>query len=338
MWRTADQQEHKSKLRLLGSIIVAFALSIVVTQATVVRAILARNIGALHLIDSSAPDHLDRAESWLTYSTDLAKDHSTSRLLGKVQQARGDIAGAVQQWRDVGLASFAIDVGLQELARANAMDAQIWQQEILAIISKPTEWQRLGTALERRGDYVQAVDAYQQALTFLALDQAGEEQASLSEIYYSLARIYRTQFDDVPGAVDAYSAAVKVDDFYSAWHRMLAHQELAILLIKADSERAVVEARRAVELMPKSSMGHSILGLTLYAAYGDLDQAEQEIHLAIELDQQSVWPWMHLGQLYFQAQEYELAVTAYLQAAELNPALSEAHDMVVFIRKTYLEE
>ncbi|MEJ5311259.1 MAG: tetratricopeptide repeat protein [Anaerolineae bacterium] len=313
-----------------------FVLSLlIVTQVTVVRATLARNIGAVQLISDYAPDHLDRAERWLTYSSALSNVPASYRLLGKIQQAKGDIAGAMQIWRNAGLTTFAIDVALHELAQADPIDAGVWKQEILISISRPLEWQRLGLALETRGDYIQAVNAYQQALALLVLDT---NQASLSELYYSLANLYETQLGDLPCAVEAYSMAGEVDDFQNPWHRMLSHQKLAILLMGKDNERAVVEAHRAVELMPESSMGHSILGLALYAAYGDLDQAEQEIRIAIDLDPQSVWPWMHLGQLYFQAQKYELSVAAYLKATELNPELEEARDMVVFIRKTYLEK
>ena len=321
-----------------ASIVVVILSLLLVTQLALVRATAARNIGALYLKNSSTADYLSHAEDWLTYSLALLENPRTHKLLGKVWQARGDITGAVQQWRDAGLTSFAVDVGVQELARANEIEAQMWQQELTPIISKPAEWQKLGVALEQREDYIEAIYAYQQAAALSTLDKTGANETSLAEIYYSLGRIYRTEFDDLPGAIEAYSAAVEVDDFRNPWHRVLSYQELAILLMRSDSERAVAAAQRAVELMPDSAMGHSILGLAIYAAYGDLEQAKQEIHVAIALDPQSAWPWMHLGQVYFQAQEYELAVNAYLEAAELEPDFKVVHDMAAFIRKTYLDQ
>lgn len=330
----AKRRRHQ---RLLGLMIGGLVLLLLSTHALTINAVMAHNIGARYLVTSPSSDNLKSAETWLKRAVSLRQETATYRLLGKVQQLRGDIVGAIQEWRDTGVAVFAVAVGLQELAQADPKEASIWEQGILPLISQRSEWQRLGAAYEERGEYTKAVDAYQQGLLLSTSNEADKSQ-SVSEIYYSLARIYKGHFGDSSRAVEAYSKAVEADDFQNLWHRVLSHQELAILLIGEDSERAVVEARRAVELMPESSMGHSLLGLALYSAYGDLQQAEREIRVAIDLDLQSVWPWMHLGQLYFQAEEYKLAMEAYLEAAKLNPQLKDAIDMAAFIRKTYLDE
>lgn len=308
------------------------------TCALAIHAGMARNLGALFLVRGSAPANLDSAEKWLRRAISLQQSTVSYRMVGKLQQARGDLTGAMQTWRNAGLTTFAVDVGLQELARTDATEASVWEQEVRATISRPAEWQKLGAAFEQRAEYTKAVDAYHQAHLLTRSSEVAEGGVSESELYFSLARIYKGHFNDLSRAVEAYSMAIEADDFRNHWHRVLSHQELAILLIKDDSKRAVVEAQRAVELMPESFMGHSILGLALYAAYGDLQRGEREIRVAIDLNPQNVWPWMHLGQLYFQAKEYQLAVNAYLEAIKLNPGLKEASDMAVFIRKTYLDE
>ncbi len=333
MWQA--QTDHKSWPHWLHGATAILLSVLIIMQVRDAGAALTRNIGALHLIDELTPDHLDLAENRLNQSLALLESTATRRLLGRVRQAKGDIAGAMQEWRTTGITAFAVDVALNELARASAVESPIWEQEILAIISAPVEWQRLGAAYEKIGEYAKSVNAYQQSIM---LSTAHDDLMSRSEIHYSIAQIYEQQLVSLPQAIEAYSRATEIDDFQNEWHRVLSHQALAILLIKKDSERAVFEAQRTVELMPEYAMGHSILGLTLYAAWGDLKQAEREVRTAIELDPRNVWPWMHLGQLYFQAKEYESAVEAYLVAASLDPHLKEANDMAVFIRKTYLAE
>ncbi len=339
MWRKiVKQQKYKHRLPASSWVVAGLLLFLVITRTAIVSAAMARNMGAIYLMDDRLPTHLDSAESWLKWSFALSENPAAHRLLGKAWQSRGDVSGAMQEWQSAGLNAFAIDTALQELAQADTKDALVWTQEILMSISTPAEWQRLGSALETRGDYTQAVDAYQQALALLAPGKTDKGSASTAEIYYSLARIYEEKFNDPISATETYSKAVEAGDFQNSWHQVMSYEKLAVLLINNDPERAVISARQAVNLMPERALAHSILGLALYTAYGDFRQAEREIRIAIELDPQSVWPWMHLGQLYFQAKEYQLAADAYLEAAKRNPEFREANDMAVFIRKTYLEK
>lgn len=339
MWQTAERRKPTYRLWATWGTGVIFLGLLLLTQGIVIRATLSRNIGALYLIRRAASEHLDDAEHWLTHASTLLEVPATTRLLGTACQARGDAAGAIQRWRASGGTSFAVDAGLKALTQADVQSAEVWQQEIEAVISTPVEWQGLGAALESRGAYADATRAYRRALYLLTLEGGAEaDLASAAELYYALGHIYRSQMDDVPAAIEAYSAATAAADFHNEWHRMLTHQELAVLLLGRDNERAAAEAQQAVDLMPESPMGHSVLGLAFYAAYGDLEFAEKEIRIAIDLTPQSAWVWKHLGQLYLQAQEYELAAASYLKAAELSPEPKEARDMAAFILRTYLEE
>lgn len=327
-----------SRLRLVDGAVAALFLLLVLLRIPDAAAALTRNLGALHLVNTQAADHLDQAERRLNMSSTWLETPATGRLMGVLRQAQGDIPRAMQEWRDAGLAEFALNVGLRELARADAAEAPLWEKEVLAIIARPGEWQRLGTAYAQRGEDAKAVDAYRQSLALAAAQNSGPGAMHLAESYYSLAQIYKAQYGDTAQAVEAYTLAVEAGDFANPWHRVLSHHELAMLLLKADPARAMREARVAVALMPEFSLAHSVLGLAIYAASGDLPQAEQEVRAAIALDPQSVWPWMHLGQLFAQAQQYTAAEEAYLQAAALNPQFKEAQDLAAFIRKTYLSD
>jgi tetratricopeptide (TPR) repeat protein len=323
--------------KLIWITVVGVVLMLLLTQATVLVASLFRNIGAIQLINAPA-EKMPVVETWFQRSLSLHNTTSSQRLLGTAKQFQGDITTAVDVWRKAGLTLFAIDVGMLALPDSEPMDAALWESELLRLITTPVEWQQLGDALKQREEYDRAVDAYQQALAGAKMNLAPQVQPSIAEIHYSLADIYRNYVGDTQAAFGAYYAAVQSADFQNIWHHVLSYQQIAILLIGNDSQQALSAAQRAVELMPGDSLGHSILGLAIYAETQDLQVAEQEILKAIQIAPGNIWPRMHLGQLYLQAEEYQLAEGAYLEAARLHPNFTEANDMATHVRKTYLAE
>lgn len=339
MWRKKINQFDSTKFEfpILGWVTIIMCVFLVILKIPDVGSAMARNIGAIYLLDEQSIVGRTNAEYWLKRSSRLSRDANTQRLLGKVRQFNGDIKGAMNDWQDAGLLTFAINTSFQELMSANDTEALIWTATIQEVISTPIEWERFGMVLESRGENIQAIDAYQTALDQLEVDKTHNFQVSKSEIYYRLAHIYEDQFTDLSKAIEAYSTAVIRDDFQNNWHNVESYEKLAILLINKEPEQAVNYAQQAVILMPDHSLAHSILGLSIYSATGDFNRAEQEIREAIKLDPQNAWPWMHLGQLYLQAKEYQLAVEAYLEAKKLNPEIHEADEMVTYIYKTYLE-
>lgn len=325
-----------SRPRLVEGAVAVLFLLLVLLRVPDMAAALARNLGALHLVDTQAPGGLAQAEHRLNRSLTWLETPSARRLLAAVRQAQGDIPRAMQEWSAAGLRAHALNIGLRELGRAETAEALIWEEELLAILAQPIEWQRLAAVYAQRGEYAKAIEAYRQSLALAAAQDPGV--MSLAESYYGLAQLYKAQGGDTAQAVESYTLAVAAGDFLNPWHRALSHHELAMLLLKEDSARAVTEARAAVALMPEFALAHSVLGLAIYAASGDLPQAEQAIRTAIALEPQSVWPWMHLGQLYAQASQYAAAEEAFLHAAALNPQFKEAQDLAAFIRKTYLSD
>lgn len=293
------------------------------------------NVGAVKLLSSSS-NGLDAATYWLLMAHNIQDSKNTLKLLGRVEQAKGNITSAMQVWRKEDLKQYALDVATLELAVAPADEAKVWEMELRALVNQPIEWFKFGVALEQRGEYERATEAYLRTINHEVSDGVATNLPSQSEVYYRLAGVYRRQQNQLQATISAYSNAVLAGDFRNAWHQLDAYQQLAILLLSSDAEQAVQSASRAVELMPGNAMSHSILGLALFAAYGDLAQAEQEVQAGIRLDPNNVWPRMHLGQLYYRAKQYEQAESVYRTTATLHPQFQEAKDMADFIRSKYL--
>lgn len=339
MWlKKIRKYKNISNSQILGYLTIVIIGLLIVSRSLFIEASMARNIGAIYLLDDLLFNSRKNAETWLNYSYARSENIHAQRLLGKNQQLSGNIDEAMAVWQDANLKAFAINTGLQELKRTSDEDAVIWAEELQNLISVPADWEQLAISFETRGDYISAINAYQIALEQADFSEFPDHEVSKSEIYYRIAHIYEDQFSDNSNAIEAYFLAVNENDFQNTWHNVESNQKLAIYLIDQEPEKAVNFAYQAVDLMPNRALSHSILGLALYSANSDFALAEQEIQRAIELDRENVWPWMHLGEMYLRANEYELALSAYSEAAKLDPEFHEAAEMVTYISKTFLEK
>ncbi|WP_071324077.1 tetratricopeptide repeat protein [Janthinobacterium sp. 1_2014MBL_MicDiv] len=201
----------------------------------------------------------------------------------------------------------------------------------------------LANAWQARGDYAQAVQAYQQALQFNpafaeahsnlggalqalgALDEA--EQAYLQAIAlrpdYGMAHFNlgntRKARGDLDGAVNAYQAALA---------SMPADAEVFSNLGNAlqgleRNEEAADSYRRALELDPRLVMAHSNLGAALLNL-ARFDQAEASYRAALALAPRDAGLWNGLGNSLQSQQRLDEAADAYRQALAVQPGYPQA--------------
>jgi adenylate cyclase len=87
-------------------------------------------------------------------------------------------------------------------------------------------------------------------------------------------------------------------------------------------DRALVEARRAIELEPNYADGYGTLAFVLFNM-GELEEALPAIHTANRLNPRYpfVYSWIE-GHIYFLMKEYEKAVPFFREVLEQNPAFA----------------
>src|SRR5207244_8192574 len=83
------------------------------------------------------------------------------------------------------------------------------------------------------------------------------------------------------------------------------------------------EFKRATELSPDYATGHQWYAISL-AARGRLEEAQREMKQARELDPLSAPIAVDMGQMYYFAHEYDLAIEEYKRALEIDPGFFNA--------------
>jgi tetratricopeptide (TPR) repeat protein len=147
------------------------------------------------------------------------------------------------------------------------------------------------------------------ALTYLtALINRHPDQAAWHvEMGNTLAELGNLQF-----ALDHYQTAVELEAANADHWRALA---LFCLRYNMDIEGVgVAAARQAVYLAPNQAAALDVMGLSLMAL-DDLENAERFLLRALEKDEKYSPALLHLGQLYLEKNDRELAYLYLLQAA-----------------------
>ncbi|MCE7980655.1 MAG: tetratricopeptide repeat protein [Caldilinea sp. CFX5] len=317
--------------RRLFIVCIAIIIILSLGRASSLQAAAARNIGTLYLLRSDSPIYRLKAKQWFQLSLVHNQVSWTYWLLGATEWREGNLDRAVSLWRTHDLVDKAIETALQQIER-NPVERQQWEKQLITLPLSSTHWTRLGDIYKKLSEYSRAVESYQEALARIKQDPT----ASKADLFYELGNLYQFHFADPQKALAAYQAAATSADFKNRWSRVNTYIQTSALLLGHDNEYALQAAQQAVKAMPENVLAHTVLGLAIFNARGDLAAAEQAMITAAELEPTSVWPWMHRGQLYFQAQRYELAIEAYQHALTLAPDLAEANNMIVFIRANYL--
>ncbi len=234
--------------------------------------------------------------------------HSKDRLL-----VLGQALSEVQEWR------LALPF-LKQVVQARPEDGEAWA--LLAEVqqqSGESGWESMKQAvkLAPQSPTVQAFAALYWrrqgrpdiALTYLTaiINRHADQAAWHVEMGNTLADLGNLQF-----AFDHYQTAVALDAKNVDYWRALA---LFCLRYNMDMQGVgIAAARQAVYLAPNQAAALDVMGQSLMAL-DDLDDAERFLLRALEQDEKYSPALLHLGQLYLEKNDRELAYLYLLQAA-----------------------
>jgi TolB-like protein/tetratricopeptide (TPR) repeat protein len=125
-----------------------------------------------------------------------------------------------------------------------------------------------------------------------------------------------------PKAVEAARRAVALDDQLADAHAALGFALAAFTADWTEAERAF---RRATQLSPSHATAHQWYAISYLALFGRLDEALQEMELAVALDPVSVAVHYDLGRVLECRKDFARAAEEYRRAIELEPNFVRAH-------------
>jgi serine/threonine-protein kinase len=168
---------------------------------------------------------------------------------------------------------------------------------------------RTPAALARSIEYFEAAIA---ADPGSALGHAGLADAYTLEVEYGAI----DPTEGTPRARDAARRAIDLDP-----HLAEAYPSLALIRSKCDWEWEEAESlyRKAIALNPGYATAHFWLSGDLLAMLGRLDEAEEEVEIAIELDPLSGIIYEGRGFVQLLRREYEKAIHSYREILEFEP-------------------
>jgi tetratricopeptide (TPR) repeat protein len=192
-------------------------------------------------------------------------------------------------------------------------------------------WYYRGLVYEDREQWTLALSAYAHAI-----ELGSFRQAPSSGPHYRSGVIYQRRLPtpSIEAALALYDQAIEMDGFTVDRDRADCHYRRAeiLRLQKADPELYIAGFRRAIEIYPRHSGAHLLLGVSIYGRDKDFATAEAELLLARELAPQGKWPCYHLGRIYEQEGDQEQAERMYSQALEIDPSFEAARERLEALR------
>ena len=240
-------------------------------------------------------------------------------------------------------------------------EALEWMKELLKVAPKASSWSNLGTALQAKGRFDEAVQCYQQALRLepgmaeaamnLGSVLAGKGENAQAE------ECFRQAIERKPELAEAWvnlgnmlQAAGRSDEALTCQDRAIALKpELVearfnrgnVLFAKGRVDEAIAEYREAVRLRPEMAEIHGNLGNALQEVH-QFSDAELSYRQAINIKPEYAEVWYNMGNLRqaegaeadLSACEAEVrearrsqklveAAACYERAVKLNPNLAE---------------
>jgi superkiller protein 3 len=167
------------------------------------------------------------------------------------------------------------------------------------------EWIKAGATLEERGEYREAIRAYEKALE-LAPDEA-KAYLGLSSAYESL--------EEREQALAQVERAAEIAPEDANVLRNLGRLQC----LSGDGTACIETLEKAVRLEPDNSRGHYLLALAYQQnAQGGLDSAVREFGEALRIEPQLAIAYLAMAELYASHSGYEsLAIEAYQEAARV---------------------
>lgn len=174
-----------------------------------------------------------------------------------------------------------------------------------ALEPQVAEWIEAGEGLEARGEWGEAIRAYEKAR-----ELAPEESAP----YLGLASVYEA-LEELDRAVEQAGRAAELAPEDASVLRTLGRLQC----LSGDGAACVETLQRAVQLDPESAQGHYLLALAYQQdAEGDLDRALRAHREAIRLRPDLAIAHLAIAELYASQPGYEpVAIEAFQEAARI---------------------
>jgi serine/threonine-protein kinase len=138
--------------------------------------------------------------------------------------------------------------------------------------------------------------------------------------HYNLGIALRRK-GQVDEAIASYKKAIELDPKYTWAHNMLGYQ---LWWGKGQADEAIACFRKAIDLDPKSAYPHVTLGAVLCDAKRDYDAAIACFRTAIELDPNDATAHSNLGEALRHKGQVDAAIACWKKALELNPKYAGA--------------
>jgi TolB-like protein/Flp pilus assembly protein TadD len=223
---------------------------------------------------------------------------------------------------------FAVESEIAK-AVADTLQAKLSGAEQSAIASQPTKNSEAHD-LYLRGRYFfgkRGADNLKRAIDYF--NQAIAKDPNYALAYAGLADSYALlpEYSTEPPS-DEFDKAGLAADRAIALDNKLAEAHVSRGLVFATDYRlkeAKQEYQRAIELNPNDANAHYFLAFVVFAALGDSDHAIAEMNRALELDPFSVVMNINLGLCYCLARRYPEAIAQLRKTTELDPGSSDPH-------------
>jgi hypothetical protein len=228
-------------------------------------------------------------------------------------------------WREGGVTAQDLIAAGEEARKAERYEEALgWYESAMRVapwLGDP--WYYMGLTYQGMKQWEEALEAYARALMADRLGRIGE-----SSPYYRMGVIYHWELEsrETAQALAALGEAIEVGAFHNSRESADAHYRRGLILEQQGEEPAVytAEFERAVEIYPQHVGAHVLLGVSYYALYEDVMMAKEEIDRALDLNPQSRWAYLHLGDVYREAGLCEEAKQAYNHALEIDPSFDVA--------------
>jgi tetratricopeptide (TPR) repeat protein len=244
---------------------------------------------------------------------------SVQRALGHLQLETGDEKAALDTWANVpGMSAELMAFGKTAESIGDYDQAQTWYRFATVIDPlMPDTWLSLGLLLEKREDWLGAVEVYEQAI------DVQREQSVDGDALYRLARIHSRQqssLQDWNGILLLVEEAIRHGAFHHQWSLTQSHflRGEALLQLGRRSE-ARDEFEWVTRELPDDYWATLRLGQLAWELDRDSQTAAQHFKRAEELDPNSKFAYRELGQLYDALGWTDLARRQFAQVLVIDP-------------------
>jgi tetratricopeptide (TPR) repeat protein len=222
---------------------------------------------------------------------------------GKLRIARGDVHGAIADFRKVA----ELDPGLKDELRLRLLSGQLPIGDSIVVIADRASIKAEG----------QVIDT---AMRCTALLLRGETGDQLQVRYRSAGMIDRTDAMPLEQAIAHFAEVIRRQPedggAYGARGNAWA--------FKGNFEKAVADHEQAIRLGPQDPLAYQKRGIA-YGLKGDRDKALADFNQAIRLDPKDASLFLDRARIWMVLEKYDNAITDYNEALRLDPQYAPAY-------------